>query len=159
MGHRTKSCHQLSFVAGTVLARTLPSSLHPEGLGWTEQIHVSPPLLRAVGPLQQLFAQDNETRQHPSGLQRDRRAQGALHPEKPPWRQTLLTLPVCHHRHKNCSWLLQILPILYLLYSFPIYLPVIFMTELSLFPPPRCRSSLQSSGDAEGDRDLIYLLQ
>lgn len=133
-----------------------PAPLHPQGSAWTEHIHVSPPLCRAVGPLQELFAQDNERGQHPVGLQRARWAQGALHPEKPRWRQTFLTLPVDHHHHKNCSWLLQIFSFLYL---FHICLSVIFMTEPSLFSPPRCKTSVQCSGDAEGDRDLIYLLQ
>lgn len=63
-----------------------PAPLHPQGSTWTEHIHVSPPLCRAVGPLQELFAQDNERGQHPVGLQRARGAQGALHPEKPQWR-------------------------------------------------------------------------
>lgn len=47
-----------------------PAPLHPQGSTWTEHIHVSPPLCRAVGPLQELFAQDNERGQHPVGLQR-----------------------------------------------------------------------------------------
>lgn len=37
---------------------------------------------------------------------------------------------------------------------------IVFISYLfTLFPLPHCRSSVQSSGDAEGDRDLIYLLQ
>lgn len=71
---------------------------------------------------------------------------------------TFLTLPVCHHHHKNCSWFIQF-SILQLLYLFHIYLPVSFMTEPSLFPPPHCKTSVQLSEDAEGERDLIYLLQ